>query len=540
MSYPVYRRLQPFALVAILSLALAACGGRSESNWIVYRLSAEPATLNPYVDASASYAVLVLNRNIMETLYERDNESVKLVPNLATGCDISDDHLSYTFHIREDAYFSDGVPLTGKDLKFTIDTILDPKNDTADIRSYLNAIESVDLLDDFTVKITVDKPYFLHFTTLAELWVIPEHIYGEGDFNNHSANRSPVGSGPYVFEDWQTGGQITLARSDNYWGETKPYAEKIVYRVINDNNASLQALKSGEVDVTGISPEQYALEASQPSFQENFHVLKTFSPVDGYIDNLSYIGWNSKRPQFSDKRVRRALTMLLDRDTLMEQVWKGLGRVTTGYVSPDSPEYSPNVVQIPFDPAGAVELLKAAGWIDSNNDGVRDKNGTEFRYEFIYNPGSSEMDILATTYQESLKKAGIEVTLRPLEFATILESVQTRSFDSVALGWSLPPETDPYQLWHTSQKEKGSNYTGFGNAESDKLIEDARLEFDREKRIGLYQRLHEILHDEQPYTFLFNRQRVVAASKRFQDVTMYPQGFDVHEWRVPTDSQNNQ
>jgi peptide/nickel transport system substrate-binding protein len=136
-----------------------------------------------------------------------------------------------------------------------------------------------------------------------------------------------------------------------------------------------------------------------------------------------------------------------------------------------------------------------------------------------------------------LTKAGIEVTLRPLEFATLIESVQERTFDSFVAGWSLTYESDPYQLWHTSQSEQGSNYTGFGNAETDKLIEDARLEFDRDKRVTLYRRLHQILHDEQPYTFLFNRQRVVAASKRFQNVTMYKQGFDILEWWVPVELQ---
>ncbi len=540
MLYVAFRRIRPIALAVAVALTVASCNNSSTpADWVVYRLPAEPDTLNPYLSTAGSYAMLVLG-NIMESLYERDNDSVELVPNIASSCDISNDHLSYTFHLRKDAHFSDGVPLTAKDVKFTIDTILDPENDTADIRSYLSSIETVELLDDHTIQIKVDKPYFLNFTTLSGLGIIPEHIYGGGDFNNHPANRHPVGSGPYVFESWQTGGQIALARSDNYWGEKKPHPAKIIYRVIIDDNAALQALKSGEIDVTNIAPEQYNLEALKPSFQEDFYVEKTFSPVDGYYDSLSYIGWNTRRPQFSDKRVRRALTMLIDRDTLLEKVWRGLGRVTTGYHSPSSKEYNPDIVQIPFDPAGAVKLLEEAGWVDSNNDGVLDKDDTEFKFEFVYSTGKSEYDILATTYQENMKKAGIEVTLRPLEFATILESIQTRTFDSVMLGWSLPPESDPYQLWHTTQREKGSNYTGFGNTESDKLIEDARLEFERENRIELYRRLHEMLHDEQPYTFLFNKQRVVAASKRFHNVTMYPQGFDIHEWTAAAESRQPQ
>jgi peptide/nickel transport system substrate-binding protein len=489
------------------------------------------------LSAAASYAVQVVDGNIFEALYARDNETVELVPELATGSKVSDDHLTYTFYLREDAFFSDGVPLTAKDVKFTFDAILDPKNDTPDMRSFLTDIESVEAIDDYTVQIKVSKPYFLNLTILSGIFVLPEHVYGKGDFNTIAANRNPVGSGPYVFESWETGGQLMLAKSDTYWGEEKRHVEKLVYRVITDDNAAFQALKSGEIDVSRISPEQYELDTSKPSFQKNFYVEKTFSPVDGYFGGLTYMGWNTRRPKFSDKRVRRALTMLVDRDTLLEKVWRGLGRVATGYHSRDAKESNPDIVKIPFDPDGAAKLLEEAGWVDTNNDGVRDKDGIEFKYEFIYSSGINEYEILATTYKENLTKAGIEVTLRPLEFATLIESVQERTFDSFVAGWSLTYESDPYQLWHTSQSEQGSNYTGFGNAETDKLIEDARLEFDRDKRVTLYRRLHQILHDEQPYTFLFNRQRVVAASKRFQNVTMYKQGFDILEWWVPVELQ---
>lgn len=547
----------PILLAAVpisLGLGLAGCGGIDDpesdggasladvgdpvtGDWLVVHESGEPATLNPYLDAAGAGSVQIVNQNIFETLLKRDYETLELKPHIAKSYEISDDHLTYTFYLRDDVKFSDGKPLTAQDVKFTFDAIMDPANDTATPRSFLNDVKSVDVLDDYTIQISCTKPYFLHLGTFGELWVLPKHIYGHGDFNTLEVNRAPVGSGPYVFEEWATGSHITIARRDDYWGEKKPYLDKIRWLMITDSNAALQALKAGDMDFMATSSEQWVQQASKPSFERKFNKLIGWSSAEGYQGSFGWIGWNMRRPQLSDRRVRRAFTMLLDRQTIVETLLYNYGRVVTGPDFPDSPEYNKEIEPWAYDPARARALLDEAGWKDTNSDGIRDKDGIDLKVEFLMPSGSSTYERIATVFKEQMDKAGVDFRIKPLEWATFLESVTKRDFDACTMAWVSSAESDNYQIWHSSQSEKGSNYVGFVNEEVDKILEDARLEFDRGKRAKMYHRFHEILHEEQPYTFLFNSPRKVAVDKRFQNVKLYALGFDFHEWWVPKDRQ---
>jgi peptide/nickel transport system substrate-binding protein len=520
----------------------AAEGGPVEGDWIVIRLRAEPKTLNSNLESAGAYTQRVVygnGGNIFEPLLMHDMETYELQPHIAKRWEVSEDHLTYTFFLREDVSFSDGVPLTAHDVLFTYESIQNPANDCADKRSYFSDFESATVLDDYTIEFKASKPYFLHLDLFTDGWmgIMPKHIYSVGDYNTHPANRAPVGSGPYVLEQWDTGQRIVLSKRDDYWGDRKPWVNEIHYKIVTDDNAAMQLLRRQEIDEMRLTSEQWVRHAVKPDITDHFQKITLYSPVDGYASSFGWIGWNMDRPQFSDKRVRRAMTMLLDRKTIGETIMHGLVRVVTGTMFPDSPDYDQSIAPWPFDPEGAKKLLDEAGWIDSDQDGIRDKDGMAFRFEWIYASSSPALEQLATVYKEQLDKAGIEVTLRPLEWATFLESVTKRSFDACAMSWVSEIRSDPYQLWHSSQKESGSNYVGFGTAESDKLIEDARPEFDAEKRAEMYRRFHAILHEEQPYTFLYNAKRKVVISNRFQNVKPYSLGFDMREWWVPKELQ---
>jgi len=181
--------------------------------------------------------------------------------------------------------------------------------------------------------------------------------------------------------------------------------------------------------------------------------------------------------------------------------------------------------------------LAEAGWKDSDNDGVLDKDGVKFAYNYMIPSGNKEVEQLATVYKEELARAGISMTIQLREWASFLESVTKRNFESVSLSWAIPVDSEPYQIWHSSQAEQGSNYPGYKNPEVDKILEDIRVEFDREKRIPMFHRFHQIMHDEQAYTFLFNRYSLQAVDKRFNNVTLYAVGVDPREWWVPTELQ---
>jgi len=496
-----------------------------EGDWLIYHIGAEPGTLNPIV-ATDAYESVINGGNIYETLIERDNATLELKPLLAESWEISEDKLTYTFKIRQGVKWHDGAPFTSADIVFSYKTIMDPKVDAPQLRSYYQEIRDVEAIDDYTVKFTYARPYFLALEFCGGMPIVPKHIFENGDFNTNPAGRKPVGTGPFKFVKWTTGREVVLEKNPDYWGE-KPHLNRIVFRIITDSSVALQVLKRQELDVASLTPIQWEKQTNSPDFQKHFDKFSYFTP------NYSYIGWNSKRPFFADKRVRTALTHLVNRELILDKVMYGLGAIVTNPFYINSPEYDKSIEPIPYDPAAARKLLEEAGWVDHDNDGIRDKDGVKFSFEFLIPGGSETGEKIATILKEELDGIGIDMTIRKTEWAVFTTRLNERNFDAVTLAWSMGIESDPYQIWSSTQAEAGSNFIGFKNAETDKLIEEARKEFDRDKRIELYRQFSEIIHEEQPYTFLFCRKATVAVNKRFENVTVYPLGIEPTEWYVP-------
>jgi peptide/nickel transport system substrate-binding protein len=496
-----------------------------DGDWLIYNLGDEPAILNP-ITATDLYESIVDGGNVYETLVKRDDKTLELIPLLADSWKISDDRLVYTFFIKKGIKWHDGFPFTARDVVFSYNKIMDPSVDAPHLRSYYKDIKKVEALDDYTVRFTYERPYFLALEFCGGMPIVPEHIFKDGNFNTNPTGRAPVGTGPYRFLRWDTGKEIVLDRNENYWGK-KPHIRRIVFKLISDSTVTLQVLKREEIDFAGLTAIQWARQTSSQRFQKNFDKLSYVTP------NYNYIGWNLKRPFFSDKLVRTAMTYLVNRKLILEKILYNLGEVVTSPFYINSPEYDKSIEPYPYDPEKAKQLLDEAGWIDHDGDGIRDKNGVKFEFEFLIPSGSIAAEQVSTILKEELKKVGIKMSIRKLEWAVFTKQLEERKFDAVTLGWSLGVESDPYQIWHSSQAEKGSNFVGFRNKEADRLIEEARTEFNRKKRIELYRRFAEIVHNEQPYTFLFCRKSTVALHKRFKGVKVYPLGLDQLEWFVP-------
>ncbi len=498
-------------------------------DWLIYHMASEPGTLNP-ITATDAYESRI-NRNIYETLVDRDNETLELIPLLAESWEISDDKLSFVFYLKKNVKWHDGTPFTSKDVVYSYERIIDPKVDAPHLKSYYNDVKSVEALDDYTVKFVYSKPYFLALEFCGGMPIIPKHIFENGDFNKHTAGRSPVGTGPYKFIEWKTGSEIVLEKNNDYWG-TKPNIEKVVFKVINDETVKFQVMKNGDIDVAGLTPVQWDKQSASEAFKKNYNKHAYFTP------NYSFIGWNQKKSFFSDKMVRRAMTHFLDRELVLEKILLDLGTVVTSPFFLKSPEYPKYIKSFEYSPEKAVALLDEAGWIDSDGDSIRDKDGEKFEFEFLIPNGSETGEKIATILKEEIKKHGIVMNIRKTEWAVFTDRLQQRKFDAVTLAWSMGVESDPYQIWSSTQAEnKGSNFIGFKNKRADELINAARVEFDRDKRIKLYNEFAEIVHEEQPYTFLFCRQSTVAINKRFRDVNIYPLGIDYTEWFVPENLQ---
>ena len=536
-------------------------------DWLIGHELSDPEQLNPLTSNDASASEIL--GYIVESLLQRDPRTLELKPYLAeTRPSISQDKLAYTFKIRRDVHFQDGRPLTGEDVLFSIKAIKCPLVNAPFLRVYYDSVVDARLLDTYTIQFKIKEPYFLNESVLGEISVLPRHYYDPSNLLknvtvadmqksaaqlpssvkqfaenfNQNYSRNPMASGPYKFQSWKTGREVSLIRDENYWGNGKPgidrpYLDRHLYRIINNPDAALVTLKSGGLDMMNLTPVQQVRGTNSERFKSEFKKYEYFAP------NYSYIGWNNNHPIFRDKRVRQAMTYFTNREQLVKSVLFGLGEVVNSPIYFFRPEYDKNLPRYPFDPKKGLELLKEAGWSDTDGDGVLDKvidgKKTPLRFEIKVNSGNTTRKSVALALQDELKKNGIDASVRELDWTIFLDDVQNHKFDAVLLGWAMPvSESDAYQVWHSSQAaNKGSNFISFKNARVDQILEQYRREFDPKKRIELYRQFQRILSDEQPYTFLFIGKSVVALQRRFRGVEVLPAGLRPIEWWVPRAAQ---
>jgi len=505
--------------------------GDDTGDWLVWGLPSEPATLNPVV-ARDIYARWVVWRTVFEGLLDYDFDRVRLEPVLAESYHISDDGLSITFRLRSDARFSDGRAVTADDVIFTYNTIMNPGVDSAHLSSYYANVDKVIRVDKRTVTFLTKRRYFksLEYLSFWGIGIVPEHVYKFSDpmdFNRHRSD--PVGSGPFVFEKWDVGRQIVFRRNDRYWS-TRPKLKKIVFRIFKNELAALQSLRAHTIDFLQPSPDVFAELSADDGFRRNFHILSYWTPKVPFF----FIGWNQDTPFFSDRRVRLAMTHMIDRKAIITHLLKGHGRLATGPFEPGGQQHNPNIEPWPYDPQKAKRLLDQAGWRDTDGDGLRDKAGRAFRFRLLYATGRPFYDQLAKMLKDQAAGLGIEIVPDRVEWSIFLERITSRTFEAETSGWGGDVESDPYQLWHSSQcEDRGSNHAGFRHAQADALITRARRTIDETERNALYHRLHEILHYEQPYTFIYFRPEMRFLDRRFRNVIPHKLGLNPLEWFVP-------
>jgi len=529
-----------------------------QGDWVIVRFESDVDTLNPLMTVSSlgQYAAHGANNSqIFELLMGYNSRDWDVTEPLLAEAppEASDDQLTYTLRIREGVKWHDGKPFTADDVLFTYKAVAVPFTDVAGRRSLLTDIADIEQ-DGRTLRFRMKVRNVYNARNITNsLAIVAKHVFdpeglldgftyqdiigpkGKNDpkikkfadqFNTSPSNRAPIGTGPYKFEKWEAGREIVLTRNDDYWGK-KPYLDKIVYRVITDYTAALTVLKAGELDLQPrLQPIQFHEQTSGPAFDEQFTKLKYSIP------NEYQIAWNNEHPIFKDKRVRQAMTMLIDRQKIIDIVRMGFGEIGVTPFLPKARDFNPNIKPLPYDPKRAAELLDEAGWKDHNGDGVRDKDGKKFRFEFMGSSGSAVYKQLAPILAEEFRKAGIEMRERIVESALLTETLKDHRFDATAFGFSFDLVSDQSQNWHSTG---GNNFQNFKNAESDRLIEQARLEFDPEKRKQLYWRWQELIHEEQPVTFLYYSQEPAAISKRFQNAQWIPlrPGYDLTSWWVP-------
>jgi peptide/nickel transport system substrate-binding protein len=566
------KTLSLLLLTLTISLTFISCGGKKTSelstkNNVVWWNISDITNLIPYVatDASAPYVYQL----IWEPMNQVDPRTQDMIPWITTLPEISADHLTYTYTVNKNVTFSDGKPLTGEDIIFSFKTVKDPNIlDASPLRNYVNSIDSCNLVggDPYKVAFHLNKAYFQMDRVIGGGYVLilPKHIFdatnltdkinwadmikGEPaasgpvkeyadhftDMIKDRTGKYYIGSGPYLFKEWKTNSSISITKSKNYWGKDIPwgeaYPEEIIFKTISDQNAAITELKAKGLDFMEAVPPTMWTEMNNPYIKKD----------NVYFNQYTFIAWNNDNPLFKDVRVRWALSHLVNREQINKTILKGLYKNTDAPVMFTQPNAPKGIPGVEFNLDTAKKLLADAGWTDSDGDGILDKvidgKKTPFKFTFLVNLGNEVRKQILLVVVEQLRKAGISAEIRTLEATVEQELVKTHDYEACYYAWAgNAAEDDIYQLWHSSQsKNKGSNFYSFKNAEADKMLDDVRMEFDRSKRDALMQRFCQIVHDEQPVTFLFASPSLMGRVDRFDNVAIYTQrpGVSPQYWVV--------
>jgi len=530
-------------LLLSLSLAgLSGCGveveGRAEGGG-----SAEPARGDTFIETSigdiqglipnitsdgASHEVGSL---VYTGLVKRDKD-LNLVPNLAESWELSKDCRTLAFRLRKDAKWHDGHPFAAEDVRFTYEAMIHPRTPTAYKEDFL-AVKDVEVLDPYTVRITYPKPYAQALESWG-IWMLPKHLLeryvAEGRLREAPQNRQPVGNGSYRFVEWKTGEKVVLVANPDYF-EGRPYLSRVVYRIIPSQATIFLELKARGVDFAGLTAMQFKRQTEYPAFRKAYNKYRY--PTFAY----TYFGFNLKDPRFADRRVRQAFTYAINKQELIDGVVLGLAREATGPYKPGTWAYNPNVKRYPYDPEKARALLAEAGWRDTDGDGVLDKNGRPFRFTILTNQGNEERKKLAEIIQHRLRDIGIVADIQGIEWAAFIkEFIQKRRFEAIILGWGIGEDPDQYEIWHSSKTGPDElNHISYANPEVDYLLEMGRASCRQAERKKYYDRLQEVLAEDQPVIFLYFRDALPVVASRVRGIEPSANGitFNFIRWYVP-------
>jgi ABC-type transport system substrate-binding protein len=412
--------------------------------------------------------------------------------------------------------------VTADDFVFPFELIQDTSVEgrVSSMRNYYERFESVEAVDDLTLHVRVKERSFLDLAMFLELTPLPRWLYGfdpsgqayaqekRGEWINSHWYQGAIGTGPYRLKEQSKAGLVFQANSA-YFGEPASF-DRIERLHVQD---SLHAFNMGEIDLVIPLPEDLArtglLEGeSQPTDPKlrrvNYETMTYF-----------YMGWNQERAPFGDKAVRQAMTLSLDRERILKEVFQGLGSVTSGPFPKQSPCYDRSVEPWPFDLELASSKLEAAGWSDRDGNGVRERmvDGEEIELRFtLLSYGYSEaFRSLTEIWREDLARIGVVMEVEEVAWVPMLERMDTGDFDAYTGAWVPGWDTDLTQLWHSSQADvkASSNRIGFRNAEADRLAEALRAAQEPVDRTAICHEFHALVHEEQPYTFFFQRERAV-------------------------------
>jgi peptide/nickel transport system substrate-binding protein len=483
----------------VLTLGFLSCSAKPEPNTLVMLIESSPANLDPRVGVDAQSERI--DNLIFDDLLSR-GENLDVAPGLAERWEIPDP-LTYTFHLHHGVVFHDGRPLTSRDVKWTFDSLLQGKVRSPKVGVY-RFVDHIDAPDDFTVI------FHMKEASATLLWNLSDGAIGIVPYGSGSEiTAHPVGSGPFKFVSNETDKQVTIERNTGYWG-APPKLDRVRFAVVPDATTRALELRKGSGDVTinSLTPDTVLTLQRDPSL--------AVERAPGTV--LSYLGFNLRDPILRDARVRQAIAYGLNREPMIEYLWRGEAQLARSILPPQSWAYDGDVPAYDHNPDKARSLLDAAGYPPIN--GVR--------FHLTMKTSTDENTrLMVAVMQQQLREVGIALDIRSFEFATFFADVTHGAFQLYGLRWiggNEDPDIFEYAFHSAKFPPNGANRGYYSNREIDRLIDQARQEVDTAVRKELYAKVQLILAQELPYIDLWYLDNVLVHNKRVRNLQLNPAG----------------
>lgn len=497
-----------FYLEVFLAAAMAFGGcrvsGSSDrpSGYLVAGLESNPLELDPRYATDANS--VRIDGLIYNSLLRADGQ-LRLQPELAASWKMADER-TYVFELRKHVKFHTGNELTARDVKYTYESILDPRNRSPK-RPLLKPLEAIDELNRYTIRFRLSAPY-APFPEQFTIGIVPAHADGQ----EGPDAAIPPGSGPFMLERIDRGEKITLKANPSYW-EEKAKLAGIIFKIVPDAMVRALEFKKGTIDYLQNDLEPDML----PWLQKNSDAV-----LDAHEGTtFQYIGINLDHPILRNREVRQAIALAIDRDGIIRHLLKGFATPATGLLSPINWAYSGSVRQWRFDPEKAKRLLDHAGYPDPDGPGPR----ARFRLSFK----TTNLDLrkrIAEALKEQLARVGIDLEIRTYEWGTFYSDIKKGNFHLYSLAWVGVMDPDIYyQMFHSaSTPPNGDNRGHYSNSEVDRLLEQGRKTTDTAERKTIYGQVQRVLAEELPYIPLWWVKNVTVQNAAIKGFVPYPDG----------------
>ena len=533
-------------VLLILILLLSACGNSSQNlnsdyvknlnksypsqsgGTLIDAMIGEPSgLLSMIAGESASSAI---SSNIFNKLLKYD-KNLELEGELAKSWEISADQKTITFKLKPGLKWADGKPLTSADVLWTWKAVIDEKTGSPYASDY-QLVKRAETADALTFSVSYEQAYAPALDSWAGLQILPKHLLEGQDLHTTAFARNPIGSSYYKLDSWNHGENIKLSRNEtSVLGQAK--IDHLVSRIIPDSSAQFLELMAGNIDSMGLDPIKFArIIPARPELQQTLALYKELG------NSYTYMGFNLKHKPFDDVRVRKAINYAIDKQEIIDGVYLGLGINIASPYKPGTRWSNPDLKPYPYDPENAKQLLKEAGFVDADGDGIVEKDGKPFSFEILTNQ-NKEREKSAVLIQRRLKGIGIDAKIRAIEWASFISRfIKTGDFDVVVLGWGLGLDPDQYNIWHSSQQAPGQfNFIGYNNPTIDKLLEQGRLELNPDKRQKIYHEFARVLLEDSPIVYLSAGYGLTAIHKRVKGIDSPAPpagvGWNSYDWYIP-------